>query len=243
MAGVYGGYWVSYELPPPPPWAFQRRSSPPRAAIKGIEKEHLFVLSGAISSEWTQIDNGVCQIFYAMLAAHNLDRPNGTPIADAVLSSHRTFQGKVELLRKISSVVLVRQPLLLDWLLEVLGKADGLADHRNAVIHGYITNASFEENSENRISGLFIAEADGANKFRAFMKKTDKPINFEKTKTRHYNRHDLGGLLAAIGQVSDELFRLQIDPYIRGLAEGTILPSQNGNLVDKSGAPHTPEID
>lgn len=196
--------------------------------------------SGAIGSQWSQVDAAVNSIVYSMLAAYDVDRPNSQPIAEAVLSTHRSFQGKANLAANLCAVVLVRQPLLKKSIFEWLKKAKFVADHRNSVLHGYLIHHSSQDGEKGADKGLFISEPFGFNSFKAFTKDIDNPIDFSKARPRRYNKDALVMVFEAVNEVHKNLIHFTFDPYMNGLANGSIKPSQAGNLRDKTSEPHDP---
>lgn len=227
----------------PPDWVYADQGKPPEHRILNVRMEEMFFYIGAISSEWAHVERALNMVVYTMLAANNLDRPNGVPIADAVLEAHRNFSGRVKLARNLSMVVLVRQEPLREKLLFWLTRAERVSQHRNAIIHG--TVVSHQQNqSVTQIreveNALFVSDLVSTKSFRAFPQKTGRQINFEKTNSPSYNLDALKGVLEAVRQVGGQILFLCGDEYMQGLSRGEILPSQPGNLKGDDQGPHQP---
>lgn len=225
----------------PPEWAYENNGFPPEDKLIGVRPEEMYMLAGAISSKWADVESGINLVVYSMLAAHSLDRPNGKPIADAILEAHRSFSGRATLAENLAAVVLARQEPLREKLYYWITKARIVANHRNAVIHGGLVSEQSILEDGSRSEGLFLSDRHGLKSYRAFPKKVGKEIDFQKTSSPKYNRDALNGLLEAVMQVGGNLSHYAMDKYMRGLAEGKILPSQAGNTLDASAAPHQPE--
>jgi hypothetical protein len=227
MAGVFGGAPVTEATRAIPEWCLKHNAQPDIKIEPDEDATRLIYGVGVVCINWTSLESALQTLSDCLLGAHDLDRPNSKPIADAVYASQTNIKAKCSLIETLCAIVLIRQPNLRKQVFDLLTDVEALSSHRNGIVHGCLINRQFNFEDGSYIKKVMVGAAMPKELHRAFARSKDpKRPDSSRVRQMQYDFSAVEEVALTITAIEKKLFEITIHPYLQALGRREEKPSQ-----------------